>query len=136
MRAFAVVGSRSFNDYDKLYDILHKHIMPYVKSGIPVRIVSGGATGADTMAERFAEECGIEYWVIRPDWKGQGSNAGFLRNITIIDSSDEVVALWDGTSGGTAHTITQAILRGRKVTVYSMHKKTPVKGWNDVPSRS
>ena len=52
-----VAGSRTFNDYallkNKLDAILSNHA-PYVT------IVSGGAKGADALAEQSADECGYE----------------------------------------------------------------------------
>ena len=57
----AVVGSRGFNDYLLLKETLLNHFI--------TRIVSGGAKGADKLAEKFAEEHGIPLDIHKPDWK-------------------------------------------------------------------
>ncbi|KKL45313.1 hypothetical protein LCGC14_2356910, partial [marine sediment metagenome] len=46
--------------------------------------------------------------VYRAEWDKYGKSAGFLRNQTIIDNCDMVVAFWDGKSKGTADTINKA----------------------------
>ena len=109
----AVVGSRSFNDYDLLKDKLDK-----LNSRKKIRmIVSGGAAGADRLAERWANENDIEAEVFFPDWEKYGKRAGFLRNEQIIDSADAVIAFWDGQSRGTQHSINLAKTKGISVHV-------------------
>ena len=56
-----VVGSREFDDYTKLENELNK-----IK-GI-TEIVSGGARGADTLAERFVENNKIKFTKFTPDY--------------------------------------------------------------------
>lgn len=97
----AVVGSRSFNNYDLLktkLDALH------IKRPISL-IISGGAQGADSLAERWAKENGIESKIFLPDWNQYGKSAGYKRNVQIIEASDAVIAFWDGISKGTQHSI-------------------------------
>ena len=100
----AVVGSRDFNDYDLLklkLDIIHK------RKSITL-IVSGGAKGADSLAERWAKENRIELLIFLPDWDKYGKKAGYLRNEDIIKNSDAVIAFWDGESRGTLSSINLA----------------------------
>ena len=100
----AVVGSRTFNDYDLLkskLDEIHK------RKPITV-IVSGGAKGADSLAERWARENRIELLIFLPDWDKYGKKAGYLRNEDIVKNSDAVVAAWNGESKGTEHSINLA----------------------------
>lgn len=111
MAKYAVVGSRTMNDYDALKKVLDG----IVKEGDT--IVSGGAKGADSLAERYAQEKGLETLVFKPDWKRYGRGAGMVRNKTIADNSDTVVAFWDGESKGTKHTIDYAKKTGKKVLV-------------------
>ena len=100
----AVVGSRGFNDYLKLSGVLDK-----IHSVKPITlIVSGGAVGADSLAETWAEESGIEKLIFKPDWKKYGKKAGFIRNTQIVENADSVVAFWDGESRGTKNSIDTA----------------------------
>ena len=94
----AVVGSRSFNDYGKLKQMLDE------TPGI-TGIISGGAKGADSLAEQWAREKGIETVVYKPDWAKYGRGAGVVRNRLIIEDCDYCIAFWDGESKGTKSSI-------------------------------
>ena len=107
----AIVGSRTFQDY-----VLLCHVVEQVKGNISV-IVSGGAEGADTLAERYADEHGIAMKVYPANWALYGKSAGYRRNQTIVHNADAVIAFWDGNSAGTAHTIELARLAGVPVYV-------------------
>lgn len=104
----AVIGSRGFNDYELLKREL--------SAGDISVIVSGGAKGADKLAEKFAKEFNISTEVYLPDWS-LGRHAGFLRNTQIIEAADVVVAFWDGISNGTKDSITKAKKAGKPVKV-------------------
>lgn len=94
----AVVGSRTFNDYELLRSTLDKY--DYIEL-----IISGGAKGADSLAERYALENNIKTLIFKPKWSEYGKRAGYIRNINIIENSDLVIAFWDGKSKGTKHSI-------------------------------
>ena len=108
MTRIAVVGSRGFSDYLRMKRVLDALV---VIANQPVVIVSGGATGADRLAERYARERGLELVVHRAEWKVYGKAAGPIRNKVIVDDSDLVVAFWDGLSAGTRSTISMANAR-------------------------
>jgi len=100
----AVVGSRGFSDYDLLkskLDIIHK-------AKVITLIISGGAQGADSLAEKWAKENNVETLIFLPDWNQYGKSAGYKRNIKIVQNSDAVIAFWDGQSKGTQHSINLA----------------------------
>jgi len=100
----AIVGSRNITDYNLFKD--------YVLSIIKVKdidlVISGGARGVDTLAERFAKEFNIETQIFPADWNRYGKAAGHIRNKDIIFNSDIVFALWDGKSTGTNNSINHA----------------------------
>ena len=97
----AIVGSRTFNDYNLLVEFIEKN---YDIDEI-THIVSGGARGADSLGERFAEEFDKEKIIFPAEWKKYGKSAGFKRNVDIIENCDECVCFWDGESHGTKHDI-------------------------------
>jgi len=97
LKKIAVVGSRGFNDYS----LLERTLTPY----LPFVLVSGGARGADSLAERFADKNNLEKIIFKPDWDKHGKAAGFIRNRLIIEHSDVVLAFWDGQSKGTENSI-------------------------------
>lgn len=110
----AVVGSRDFNDYAWLEQCLSS----VVRDENIEAVVSGGARGADALAERFAEAHDIPLIVVPADWKKFGRSAGPRRNTEIVRLADVVVAFWDGSSRGTRDTLTQARQFGRRVMIF------------------
>lgn len=107
----AIIGSRGFNDYAWL-----KRVLTF-RFPVPELVVSGGAGGADSLAERWSEERGIKTLVLKPDWELHGKKAGFLRNLEIITACDEVLAFWDGESKGTANSLGHAKKQKKPTTV-------------------
>lgn len=95
-----VVGGRDFKDYK----LMETTLDGFIQSGIDYVIVSGGAKGADKLAEKYAEKKGYDMIIYTPKWS-QGKMAGPLRNQKIVDKSDEIVAFWDGKTPGTKSTI-------------------------------
>ena len=107
-----VVGGRTFNDYGKLKIMLDVLLDGY---GFTT-IVSGGADGADSLGERFANERGLKKIIHLPDWKQHGRAAGMIRNRDIINDSDIVVACWNKESRGTESSINLAKAQN-KITI-------------------
>ena len=118
-----IAGSRDFNDYE----LLKKSAIEIItkKTMLPdlTRIVSGGARGADTLGERFANEMGLEISRFIPDWDGLGKRAGYVRNAEMAKFAVEdgnygvLIAFWDGQSRGTKHMIDLAKRYGLEVHV-------------------
>ena len=124
-----IAGSRDFNDYK----LLKKSAIEIItkKTMLPdlTRIISGGARGADTLGERFANEMGLEISRFIPDWDGLGKRAGYVRNaemakFAVEDSNYGVlIAFWDGQSRGTKHMIDLAKRYGLEVHVVNYKEK-------------
>ena len=82
-------------------------------------IVTGGAAGLDTIAEKWAKRHGIEWICFLPQYKIYGGKwAPIKRDEDMINYCDELIAFWDGKSPGTDYTIKYAIKMGRKVNVH------------------
>jgi hypothetical protein len=118
----AVIGSRTFDDKERLYKILTKN-----KDKIKL-IVSGGASGADTLATDWAKDYGIPYLVFPAMWHdpetgGYDKGAGFRRNRYIIQYSDIVIAFYDGVSKGTANSLEIAKQLNKPIKIISF---TPI----------
>lgn len=111
----AIVSDRDFDNFE----FLEKEILLLCNRNnweISL-IVSGGASGADNLAERFADKYQIKILIHYPDWDLYGKKAGFVRNQLIVDDSDIVIAFWDGASTGTKSTIDFAKNEGKEVIV-------------------
>ena len=93
-----VVGSRSITSFD---------LSSYITENIDT-IISGGATGIDSIAEQYADRHKISKYIVRPNYARYGRAAPLKRNETMVDLSDEVLIVWDGKSKGTLHTIKYA----------------------------
>jgi hypothetical protein len=107
-RRIAVVGSREFKNYKQLSDTLNgfnpETGEKFIEKGD--WIVSGGALGADSMAQRWAKETGHPILIFYPDWS-ISKGAGFLRNAEIVQNADIVLAFYRKDhfqEGGTSNT--------------------------------
>lgn len=97
-----VVGTRTFDNYCLLKNKLDKILSKQTK----VVIVSGGASGADALAKKYAEENKYQYIEFKADWNTLGKAAGPIRNEQMHKficnfAKRGVVAFWDGKSRGT-----------------------------------
>ena len=94
----AIVGSRSITDDKFVNRILNCYKFMF---GLPIKVISGGAKGIDSIGEAWADKLNIEKEIFIPDWENNGKAAGFIRNEDIIKNCDVCLAIWDGESHGT-----------------------------------
>ncbi len=113
----AIVGSRTITDIK----FLNGAIIMHLKNKIISEIISGGAKGVDSLAEQYAKEKNIPITIFLPDWDQHGKKAGYLRNIQIAKYSDVILAIWDGKSKGTEHTINLAKKHNKIVYVSTVY---------------
>ena len=113
-----IAGGRDFHDYD----FFEKHVsaMPYFSLD-DIEIISGGASGVDTMAIRYAREHNLPLKVFPADWNKFGRAAGPIRNEQMAKYASEetnhgvLIAFWNGYSRGTGSMIRLAEQYGLKV---------------------
>ena len=110
----AIVGGRDFSDYAYMQECLKK----YRERHTVLQVVSGGARGADSLGERWADENGVAKRIFPAQWDLYGKSAGFRRNRDIVANCDAVAAFWDGRSKGTGNTISLAKAAGKPVTIF------------------
>lgn len=123
-----IAGSRDFNDYN----LLKREVLNMIKNDNRpkkyVKVISGGARGADTLGERFANEMELEITRFIPDWDRLGKRAGYVRNAEMAKFAAEdgnygvLIAFWDGKSKGTKHMIDLAEKYGLEVHVVEYKK--------------
>ena len=106
----AVIGSRTITNAD-----IGRFIPPDTEL-----IISGGAVGIDTLAEKYADKKGIKKKILFPDYELYGKSAPLIRDRMIVDLADLVIAIWDGSSPGTEYTISYAKRMGVPIEIYMM----------------
>lgn len=105
-----IVGSRNCKNFD--VSMIEKYLPEDC-----TEIISGGADGVDTYAERFAEGKNIPFRKFLPDYEKFGKRAPLERNLLIVKNCDMLIAFWDYSSPGTAHTINACIRENVPVRV-------------------
>lgn len=98
-----IAGSRDFNNYEMLENLVDMYLQRY--SPDQIEIVSGGARGADRLGERYARSRGIALKVIPADWNAYGRSAGYRRNEEMAQYATHCIVFWDGKSRGSGHMI-------------------------------
>ena len=102
-----IVGSRSITDFD---------LTPYISKNINT-IISGGASGVDTLAEQYADKYRLSKMIIRPRYDLFGRVAPIKRNEQMVDMADAVLVIWDGHSKGSQYTIEFAKRKNKPITI-------------------
>jgi len=128
-----IAGTRSFTDYDllvKTMDKLLKNKIDIAKPDKDIEIISGKASGADSLGEKYARQKGFGLKEFPADWKNisvekcvvkenkygkYNTLAGTNRNKQMADYADACVVFWDGKSSGSKNMIELA--RGRGIPV-------------------
>lgn len=123
-----IAGSRDFDDFDTLW-VFTDEILQIMKQKYPdtnVRIISGSATGADSLGIRYAKMNIIPYKEFPAKWNLYGKSAGPIRNKEMLDYILEgipyLLAFWDGESRGTKYMIDIAEKAGVPTTVFHYMK--------------
>ena len=106
----AIIGSRCIESCDVAAVLKHLPTETHT-------IISGGARGVDSWAERFADRHCFEFVKVLPDFQKYGRRAPSIRNRELIRQADCVLAVWDYKSRGTAHAIVCCIEEGIPVRI-------------------
>lgn len=90
-----ICGSRDITDKDYVYMNLNKLYMNY---NIDL-IITGGASGVDTLAVQWADEHDIPSKIFPANWSLHGKSAGSIRNQQMIDLEPDLVVAFPGGKG-------------------------------------
>ena len=119
-----IAGSRTATS-ENTYRLLEQKLDKILKNKSvthDIVIVSGTASGADQLGERYAASRSYRVDRYPADWDTYGKRAGYLRNETMAQNADALVALWDGKSRGTRHMLNIAKECGLPSrTIYTNH---------------
>lgn len=106
-----VCGSRTWKDGNAI-------LVRLKCCGPPGTVITGGARGADQLAENIARQLGFDVETFPADWRGKGRRAGIIRNLAMLDTEpDVVIAFQENGSRGTQHTIDEARSRGVRLWI-------------------
>ena len=105
-----IVGSRTIENFD-----LTLHVPKEVST-----VISGGAKGIDSIAERFADMKGLSKYIIRPLYQIYGKAAPLKRNEEMVELADAILIIWDGKSKGASYTLEYAKAKGKPYTLITV----------------
>lgn len=109
-----VCGGRDFTDYFKLCNEMDK--LP-LDENQPITIIHGAARGADTLAGKYAEECGFDVRAFPALWDKHGKSAGPIRNALMLREGKPDLCIAFPGGKGTANMIKQAKEAGVEVRI-------------------
>ncbi len=117
----AIVGSRLFTDYNFFEECMKKYFWDnrdgYNCFRLDIdHIISGGATGADKLAKKFAMLHNRKFIEHLADWGTYAKAGGPIRNSLICREADEMVAFL-GNGPGTRNAIKQMLKMGKPVLI-------------------
>lgn len=107
-----IAGSRTVRDIQLIERAISEsgfRITEVVSGGqVSLDIETGERYGADYFGEQWAKSHMIPIRRFPADWRRYGKSAGPLRNRQMADYADQLIAVWDGVSRGTADMIEKA----------------------------
>ena len=105
-----IVGSRSITNFD---------LSPYISADVDT-VISGGAGGIDSLAERYADTHRLSKYILRPRYSLYGRSAPLKRNEEMVDMADAVLVIWDGCSKGTQYTLKYTKKTNKPITLVQL----------------
>ena len=105
-----IIGSRSITNFD---------LSAYISSDVDT-VISGGANGIDSLAEKYADDHRISKYILRPRYDLYGRAAPLRRNEEMINICDAVLIIWDGHSKGTQYSIKYAKKKDKPITLIQL----------------
>jgi hypothetical protein len=106
-----IAGSRDITNYSFLTIALSKIDWEISE------VVSGTASGVDSLGERWAGENNVSIKKFAAEWDLYGKAAGPIRNVQMAKYADAALIIWDGVSKGTKNMIQEARSHGLEVKV-------------------
>lgn len=111
-----IAGCRDYSNYDEAKEYID-FCLKNIRSENKIVIISGCASGADALGERYALENGFEIEKFPAEWEKYGRSAGPIRNGKMAETADYVICFWDGKSRGTRNMIESAKKHGKEIKI-------------------
>ena len=116
IKRVVIAGCRDYTNYEEAKRYLD-FCLSEIRKEHEIVIVSGAASGADAIGERYAKENGFAVERYPAEWKKYGRRAGPMRNRKMAEVSDYVICFWDEKSRGTKSMIEYAQSCGKPVRI-------------------
>ena len=129
IKRIVIAGCRDYNNYAEAKTYID-FCLSDIRRENNIIIVSGCASGADAIGERYAEENGFKVEKYPADWKKYGRSAGPKRNKQMAEVSDYVICFWDEKSNGTKSMIEYAKKCGKTVRIKTIFKDRKIEALN------
>lgn len=100
MNEIIVTGGRSYQDRDKVFDVLSKLR--------PDLVIQGGATGADALAKEWCHIAGVKCHTEEALWTRHGNSAGPIRNGNMLSLFPNAMVVAFPGNNGTADCVRKA----------------------------
>lgn len=113
-----ICGGRYYNNIDNVYNILDevKNTIDtnnsILNSNQSLKIVNGGAKGADKLSTLWAKENNIHIDIFEADWTIHGKAAGPIRNRLMFETSKPDIIIAFNGGNGTKNMIQLALTHG------------------------
>ena len=116
-----IAGCRNYNNYAEAKAYIDL-CLSNIRKENTIIIVSGCASGADALGERYAKENGFKVERYPANWGTYGRSAGPRRNKQMAELSDYVICFWDEKSKGTKSMIDFAKKYNKPVKIKRVFK--------------
>ena len=110
----AIIGSRNLSPLTIL--VVAIEIYETIEDVNVTEVISGGARGIDSIAEKAAKVLNKTMTIIRPNNPSKKQDY-ILRNFKIVDQADKIIAYWNGKSKGTLSTINYAKRINKEIVI-------------------
>lgn len=117
--ATAIVGSRNYPNRKDLETAIKQC------GWVIGKVLCGEAKGPDTWGKEWATSNDVPIDSHPAQWDVHGNRAGYLRNEEMLSRAQAAIALWDGKSNGTKHSIEIARRQGLRLFVVNLLDNEP-----------
>lgn len=102
-----VTGTKSFGKYELLKKKCDQYLNALTddSDSESIVIITGDDGGAEQLAQKYANESGLESVVYPLEYEKYGSLAAQVRNTNMVADADGAICFWDGSSKGVKMTI-------------------------------
>lgn len=116
IKRVTIAGCRDYNNYDEAKQYID-FCLSNIRKENNIIIVSGCATGADAIGERYAKENGFIVEKYPADWQKYRKSAGPRRNKSMTKVSDYIICFWNGKNRGTKSLIRYAKMYNKPIRI-------------------